>query len=56
MNYSSGETLDQVAIYYEDFVEKMSDEYDPYSYIDDEEQDIKFCDYSLIEFDWVGDD
>tara|TARA_Y100001938_G_C7875041_1_gene322158 strand:- start:262 stop:462 length:201 start_codon:yes stop_codon:yes gene_type:complete len=55
MNHTIG-TEDEVAIYYEDFVEKMSDEYDPYGYIDDEEQDIKFYDYSLIEFDWVSDD
>ena len=34
----------------------MSDEYDPYAYVEDEEQDIKFYNDSLIEFDWVDDD
>ena len=64
MNRNNSETLYDrmpsaqlpMTIYHEEFVEKMSDEYDPYAYVEEEEQDIKFYDYSLIEFDWVGDD
>lgn len=56
MNHRSGEVLDQTTIYHEEFLERMSDEYDPYAYVEDEEQDIKFYNDSLIEFDWVSDD
>tara|TARA_R100000742_G_C4225318_1_gene48089 strand:+ start:465 stop:692 length:228 start_codon:yes stop_codon:yes gene_type:complete len=44
-------------IYHEELVERSSsDGYDPYAYVEDKEQEIKFYDYSLTDFDWVGDD